>query len=284
MTISLSTAAKKEFDSEVLQEFQGAGVIRNAVSLRTNVMASTYQFNGLGKGTAQQKNTHEDVPVMDAAHTQTLATLSQWFAADYTDFFSNEEAPIEERQELVKTITSALGRRLDQLVIDQIKNATISYAGASTVAVSVGGANTGLNVAKLRAASKIMDAKGVPMNDRYLVAHSNGKHDLLADNEATSADFVNIKALINGDIDAFYGFKFVWIDNRDEEGGMPLATNTRENYAFHKSAIGLAIGNEVNTDVDWIPTKDSWLTKGKMRAGAIARNTNGLVLVNTYEA
>lgn len=284
MTITLSTAAKKEFDSEVLQEFQGSGMIREAVSLRTGVKGSQYQFNKLGKGVAQQKAVHENVPVMNAAHSQQTATLQQWFAGDYTDFFSNEEAPFEERQELVQVIAKALGRRLDQIVIDQVKNATISYAAGKTVAKSVGGADTGLNVAKLRVAGKILDAQGVPMQDRFMIAHVNGKHDLLAESEATSSDYANIKALINGDIDSFYGFKFIWIEDRSEEGGIPLASNTRENYAFHKSAVGLAIGNEVTTDINWIAEKRAWLVDGCMRAGSIARNTNGLVLVNTHEA
>lgn len=283
MSISLDTAAQKEFDAEVKQAFQQMGMLDEAVTIRRNVKASTYQFNKLGKGLANQKNVHEDVTPMDVEHTQQVATLQKWFAPEYTDYFSNEEAPFDERQELVNAIAGALGRRKDQIIIDQIKDATISYAAGKTVAVSIGGANTDLNVEKIIEAGRILDDAGVPAEDRYFVAHTTGKAALMNTTKATSSDFNSVQALVKGDIDSFYGFKFIWINTRSE-GGLPKSGNTRENYAFHKSAVGLAVGNDITAKTDWIAQKDAWLSNGKMRAGAVARDTDGMVLVQTYEA
>ena len=283
MSISLGTAAQKLFDADVKQAFQQMGMLHDAVTVRTNVKASTYQFNKIGKGIANQKNVHEDVTPMDAAHTQQVATLQKWFAPEYTDFFSNEEAPFDERQELVNVIAGALGRRKDQIILDAISDATISYGAGKTVAVSIGGANTDLNVEKIIDAARILDSFGVPSTDRYFVAHTTGKAALLNTTKATSADFNSIQALSRGSIDSFMGFKFIWINTRDE-GGLPKSGNTRQNYAFHKSAIGLAVGNDITAKTDWIATKDAWLSNGKMRCGAVARDTEGMVLVQTYEA
>lgn len=283
MSLSLTTAAQKIFDSEVKQAFQQMGLLEQAVTVRRNVKGSSYQFNKIGKGLATQKNIHEDVVPMDVAHTQQTAVLTRWYAPEYTDYFSNEEAPFDERQELISLIAGALGRRKDQLIINAIKDATISYAAGKTVASSIGGVNTDLNVAKLIKASQILDDAGAPADDRYFVGHTKGKAALLNTTEVGSNDFNTVKALVKGEVDTFMGFKFIWINTRDE-GGLPKSGSTRENYAFHKSAIGLAIGNDVTAKTTFIDQKDAWLCNGKMRAGCIARDTEGLVLVQTYES
>jgi len=283
MAITLNTAAQKQFDTEVKQSFQQTGMLRDAVTVRNNVKASTYQFNKLGKGLANQKAVHEDVTPMDIAHTQQVATLSKWYAPEYTDYFSNEEAPFDERMELVDIVGSSLGRRLDQLVLDAISDATISYAAGNIVTTAIGGADTNLNVAKLREAAQILDDAGVPSEDRYFVGSTQGKKALLAETETTSSDYNTVKALVNGELNTFMGFKFIWIGTR-AEGGLPIgAGDVRENYAFHKSAIGLAIGNEITAKATFIDTKDAWLINGKMRAGSVARDTDGMVLVKTDE-
>jgi hypothetical protein len=283
MTGSLGTAAQKMFDSDVKQAFQQMGLLDAAVTIRKNVKASTYQFNKIGKGLANQKAIHENVTPMDTAHTQQVATLQKWYAPEYTDYFSNEEAPFDERQELVNVIAGALGRRKDQIILDAISDATISYAAGKTVAVSIGGSNTDLNVEKIIDAARILDEAGVPAEDRYFVAHTTGKAALLNTTKATSSDYNSVQALVKGQLKTFMGFTFIWINTRTE-GGLPKSGNTRENYAFHKSAIGLAVGNDITAKTTWIDEKDAWLSNGKMRCGAVARDTDGLVLVETYEA
>lgn len=285
MSITLSAAAQAQFDTEVKQAFQGMGMLRDAVTVRNNVKASTYRFNSLGKGLANQKAVHENVTPMNVTHTNQTAVLESWFAPEYTDFFSNEEAPFDERNELVMAISGALSRRMDQIVLDQIADSVINYSAnaAGVVATSVGGADTNLNVEKLIEAAKLLDDEGVPAGDRYFVGSTSGKAALLNTTKATSSDFNSVQALVRGDIDTFMGFKFIWIENRTE-GGLPVgAGDVRENYAFHKSAIGMAIGNDITAKTDWVPEKDAWLSNGKMRAGAIARDVKGMVLVQTDE-
>lgn len=283
MSKTLSTAAQKLFDSDVKASFQQMGLLDNAVTIRKDVKGSSYQFNKMGKGIANQKAIQEDVTPMDVEHTQQVVTLQRWYAPEYTDFFDNKEAPYEERKELVDVIAGALGRRKDQLILNAISDATISYSGDNTVATSIGGSDTDLNVTKLRKAARILDDAGVPDKDRYFVGSVVGKEALLGSTEVTSADYNNVKALVNGDVDSFLGFKFIWINTR-QEGGLPKSGSVRENYAFHKSAVGMAVGDHISAKVSWVPEKDAWLSLGKMRGGAVARDTDGMVLVNTYES
>ena len=77
--------------------------------------------------------------------------------------------------------------------------------------------------------------------------------------------------------------RFFAMETRDE-GGIPLASNIRTNYAYHRMAVGLAVGIDFRTEVNYIPTKTSWLSNGLFKAGAVGVDALGIVEVSSYEA
>ena len=77
---------------------------------------------------------------------------------------------------------------------------------------------------------------------------------------------------------AFGGFKFVIIEDR-AEGGLTEAANVVDSYFFSQDAVGLAIGIDIKTDVDWIADRTSWLCNGMLKAGAVSRDGSGIVKV-----
>lgn len=283
MSRELDAAASAAFDDDVLHEYQGmGGISRSAVTRRDNVKANPYNFRHMGKGLAQPRGAPQsDVTAMDVGHTKIPCTLENWVAPEYTDLFDEAQVNIDEQRELAQTIAGAIGRRDDQLVIDAF-DASTSYAG--TVTVAVGGANTGLNPAKLRRASRYLNAKGVPSSGRHIMFTAEALEELLGNTEATSSDFNTVKALVNGEINSFVGFKFHLIEDRAGlEGGVTKAGNTRDNFAWHESAAGYC-NALMRTEVNYVPVKTSWLANGLLKAGAIVRNVNGLVKLQTYEA
>ena len=48
-------------------------------------------------------------------------------------------------------------------------------------------------------------------------------------------------------------------------------------FAWHKDAVGLAEGMPESTEINYIPEKTSWLVTGKLLAGAINIDDNGIV-------
>ena len=56
-----------------------------------------------------------------------------------------------------------------------------------------------------------------------------------------------------------------------------------DNYAFHRSAVGLAIGINMKTEINYIPQKTSWLTNGVMKAGSVAIDETGIVKIKCTE-
>lgn len=282
MSKYLSAAAQQQFDSEVLHAYQGMGSLRQTVTVRTGVVGDAYKFRRMGKGVAKPRGaTQSDVTPMDVEHALQTATLQNWVAPEYTDIFDQAEVNFQERSELAKTIAGAISRRDDQLVIDAMA-ATAVFAG--TVGIDIGGAATDLNPAKLRRAKRYLDAQGVPTMGRSFVHGALQLEALLGNTEATSADFNTVRALVNGEVNTFVGFKFRMIEDRaGAEGGLPLSTNTRDCFAYHESAVGLASGMDLKTEVNYIPQKVSWLSNGLLKAGSVTRDGLGVVRVRCEE-
>tara|TARA_R100001224_G_scaffold31924_1_gene17668 strand:- start:1853 stop:2695 length:843 start_codon:yes stop_codon:yes gene_type:complete len=274
MSVNLSPVAVTEFDSMVKHAYQNASLLRDAVTVRNNVVGDTYKFRAMGKGTAAARGTTStDVSPMNVAHSLVTATLTNFVAPEFTDIFDAAEVNFDEKQELAQTIAGALGRRLDQLVIDSMD--------AATPGATVGTGTTGLSPDDLVSAKIELVKAGVGSGDLFCVLNGKGLSDLLGAEKTSSSDYANVKALVNGEIDTFAGFKVITMEDRSE-GGLTVDGSTAEvkAYAFAKDAVGLAIGVDNKTTIDYIPEKVSFLCNGMLKAGAAIRDTAGLVKIN----
>jgi len=279
MSKNLSAVAQQEFDNLVHQVFQGKNKLDGCVKLRTGVTADQYKFRTMGKGMANQKASQADVTPMDVAHTLVAATLENWNAPEYTDIFDQAEVNFDEKSELAGAISKALGRRKDQLIIDALDASTPT----TTVPTSTGGAGTAMNIAKVLAAKEEMDDNEVDDEGRVMLLTARSCASLLATTEIGSADYNTVRALAQGKVDTFAGFKFVFIGSR-AEGGITSATNIYDGYAFHMDAVGLAVGLDMKTEINYVPEKTSWLTNGIMKAGAVAIDETGIIKVQATES
>jgi hypothetical protein len=274
MSKNLSAVAQQQFDDDVKHAFQGTGMLRNTVTIRNNVKADIYKFRAMGKGLANQKPTQADVTPMDISHSLINCNLENWNAPEYTDIFDQAEVNFDEQAELAQVIAMALGRRLDQLIIDAL--------AAATPAATIVHGGVGMTLAKVTDASKELNDKGVPQGDRHFAISAEALKDMLDQTGITSADYTSIRALMSGEINSFMGFEWHMIETRTE-GGLDLTSTTRQNYAYHKSAVGLAIGIDIRSEVNYVPQKTSWLCNGVMKAGSVARDGDGIVVVEITE-
>lgn len=272
MAQNLSTAFVTLFDAEVKQAYQGQAQLRPAVRVRSGVEGSTYKFPKIGKGVAQVRIPQTDVTPLNVTYGQVTATLADYIAAEYSDIFMQAKVNFDERSELVKVVAAAIGRRQDQLILD----ALVASSTSNTVASSVGGASSNMNLDKLIAAKKALDAKNVPMDNRNIIIHANNLAGMLGETKVTSSDFNTVKALVQGEINTFLGFKFHVIGDRDE-GGLPISSGDRKVYAFHRDAIGMAEGMAPKTEINYIPEKTSFLVSSMFSAGAVAIDAEGIV-------
>jgi len=278
MAQGITSAFVQLFDAEVKQAYQAGRSLAGVTRERNNVEGNQVKFPKIGKGTATVRVPQTDVTPLNVTYSQVTATMSDYIAAEYSDIFHQQKVNFDERRELVQVVGNAIGRRMDQLVIDAINAAS----SPSTVSTDVGGDDTNLNLAKLLAAKKAMDAKNVPAEGRCAVIHANGLSALLDETELTSSDFATVKALSTGEIDTFLGFKFITIGDRDE-GGLPLSGSVRTNLFFHRDAAGLGVGMGQRSEINYVAEKTSFLVASMFSAGAVAIDDEGIVKVSATE-
>jgi hypothetical protein len=279
MSISLSNAFVTLFDAEVKQAYQGKAMLVPAVRQRRGVEGSTVKFPKVGKGVATIRVPQSDVTPLNVGFSSVTLTLADYNAAEYSDIFSQAKVNFDERQELVQVVAGAMGRRQDQMILDALNASSTSL----TVANSIGGSNTNMNIAKLREAKRLMDKNNVPPDGRNIIIHGNGLANLLSETSVTSSDFNSVKALVQGELNTFLGFTFHVLGDRSE-GGLPIdGSLDRTCYAFHKDAVGYGEGIAMRTEINYIAEKTSWLVNEVFSAGAVAIDDEGIVKITCRE-
>lgn len=284
MSTGLSTAFITLFEAEVKQAYQGDAVLRNAVRMRTNVEGSTVKFPKIGKGTAQVRTPQTDVVPLNTSFSTVTATMTDYIAAEYSDIFDQTKVNFDERQELAQVVGKAIARREDQIIIDVMEAASPGATIANTVVTSGSAAASDLNIGKIIAAKKALDAANVPPTDRHAVIHANSLAGLLGDERAISGDFQNIKALVAGELNTMMGFQFHIVGDRDEGGLAIDGSSDRNTFFFHKSAIGCGVNLAPKLEVNYVPEKTSFLVSAMYSAGAVAIDTAGLIKVTCRES
>jgi hypothetical protein len=112
-------------------------------------------------------------------------------------------------------ITGALGDAVVPTITDLgiETTSTVSLPSDQKVAIDFvetgSTANSGLTIAKLRQAKFILDDNDVDDEEERVIAHTAKElQQLLRATEITSSDYNNVKALVEGKVDTFLGFKF----------------------------------------------------------------------------
>lgn len=172
---------------------------------------------------------------MDAKKLAPLLLPDGEYVQAHSFAFNRDKDDVAWKAALGSVITGELGT-----TVTPFPSSTQWIGKGGVVGASTGTA-TGLTVAKLITANRIL--QGADLDDdgtRVLVCTPFEIENLLNTTKVTSADYNTIKALVNGTIDTFMGFKFV-INNR-----LPVATNVRTCVAWVKGAIKRSTGSKMS--------------------------------------
>lgn len=273
MSRKISQVFQDAYDAEVKRAYGDTMLLKDTVYKKTGIVGKSVYFRKKGKGMASPHNPGSDVTAMNVDYSQVECILEDWEAYDYVDKFDAKKINFSEIRELAEVASDALGLRMDQIIIDKVN---AGYDAANTV----GTTGQALTVAALRAAVKLLNKTGAPKNERYFIHDAQQLDDLLATTEVTSSDYNSVKTLVQGEINTFLGLKFICLADRDE-GGLPKANSDADTKGFvwHKRAVGFALGQDLETSMDWIPEKRAYLVGGDFSAGAVVIDDKGIVAV-----
>tara|TARA_B100001059_G_scaffold229089_2_gene261159 strand:+ start:6698 stop:7510 length:813 start_codon:yes stop_codon:yes gene_type:complete len=263
MANSIDTAFIKQFESEVHMAYQRMGSkLRNTVRTVGNVQGSVVRFQKIGTGTASTKSRNGMVTPMELTHTTVEATMSDFYAAEYIDKLDELKTNIDERQAVAKSAAAALGRKTDEILI------TAMDAGAN--ATQIGATGSAVSKADLLSLFEIMGSADIPEDGgRFLAMHPKGYADLFNITEFASSDFVgeqNLPFAGGMTMKNFLGFNIF----------STSAITAGKNIAFHTSSVGLGVGADVSTELNYIPEKVAHLATSMMSMGAVVIDSNGI--------
>ena len=255
MSFDITTAFTQQYHANVERALQQRGSILRPL-VRVERQKGEYQYyEQIGKVEAAEITVrHGDSPQVDTPHTRRRVGLAFYDVGDFIDDEDKARMLIDPTSSYVQNFVDALGRKMDDVIIDAaLGTAYTGKAGGtstsfdSNMVVAVDFATTEtLTIAKIvEARRKLLSKHNQPGAEPwYFVIGSKQLADLLNNTTVTSADYNSVKALVQGDIDTFVGFKFVISEK------LPLeATDDRACLAFTKSALLLAMGIDITTRV-----------------------------------
>tara|TARA_B100000214_G_scaffold32927_1_gene20969 strand:+ start:600 stop:1472 length:873 start_codon:yes stop_codon:yes gene_type:complete len=256
MSNQITTAFVQQYGSNVQMLSQQMGSrLREAVDVESITGKNAY-FDQVGSVTAQVRTSrHSSTPQIDTPHSRRRVSLADYEWADLIDDADKVRMLIDPTSSYAKAAAAAMGRAMDDVIITALggtaytgETGGTSVALPSTQKFATSNQSDGLTVAKLLDAKKKMDLADVdPSIPRYIVCGATQISDLLNTTEVKSSDFNTVKALAQGQIDSYLGFKFIMSNRLSFDASN---TDDRLVFAFTKDAIKLAIGKDVTARID----------------------------------
>ncbi|MDP2206986.1 MAG: phage capsid protein, partial [Alphaproteobacteria bacterium] len=229
-----------------------------------NVVGKSTTFQKVGTGQAVQKTRKGKLPLMNIDHGNVEVFLEDWHAPDFIDKFDELKIEHDERKVVVDAGAWALGRKTDEMIINNL-NETTMITGDYSTAFTLPLISKGL---------KRLNTRKVPDDGKRFAALTPGAWE----------HFINLKQVSNakyaGDLfpwlkgtDAIYWRKTTWqmITGLPGEG-----TSQAKCFIYHQSAAACATASEISTDAGWERTYHSFFVNNSLSQGAALIDENGV--------
>lgn len=202
-------------------------------------------FDRMGLATAQKKVARNSpTPNLDITLSRRMVTTSTYNWSTLVDRKDKLLQIHDPENQFAQGASMALGRAMDTVLINsalgqaatgESGSTLVSLPNAQKLAAVSAGALSGLNVNALLATKQKLDAAEA-LGMRYLVHNAAQLQNLLTQTQVTSSDYNTVKALVQGEIDTYLGFKFIHTE-------LILASTVYSSAATFDSGTGLYGGN-----------------------------------------
>jgi hypothetical protein len=255
MSFEVTTAFVQQYTTNVGLLLQQRGSkLRDYVTVGSYTGKAAKAVEQIGAVTAQARvSRHSDTPLISTPHDARWVFPTDYEWADLVDDQDKLRMLIDPTSPYAINGAYALGRAMDSLIISAAlgtsktgENGTTNTSfDTSNQQVAVG--TSGLTVAKLRSAREILLSNDVDVevDPLFIAVTAKQLDDLLGTTEVTSSDYNTVKALVQGQIDTFLGFKFIHTELLGVDG-----SSNRRVIAWAKSGLHLGMWNDVNSRID----------------------------------
>ncbi len=316
MPASISTAFVQQFTTNIYNLAQQKGSRLRSFCRNESIKGDSMYIERLGLATAQEKaGQHSDMPLLDIVNTRNRLSLTDFEWASLVDTEDKLKLLIDPVSAYSQAAMNALGRSIDDVLIAAaLGNAHRGSAGATSTALTAGqhigcvsgGALSGFNVSTLRKVKQKFDAADIdPSIPRHIAISSVELQSLLGQTEVINADYANVKALAEGAIDTYMGFKFHRLERLPtnstpfrasssfvatvalDTGAVTLSTGNgdalRRCFAWAEDGLVLGLGQEPMGSIDRRVDKSGipWQPSARMSIGAERLEESKVVCIVT---
>jgi hypothetical protein len=222
---------------------------------------------------------HSDTEFTQVIHGRRRVTMSDYAWADLIDKEDKLRLIHDPQSQYAMAAQMAFGRKIDDIIIagalgtaysGKEGNQAVILPNSQKIGAFDGSASSGLNLRTLRAIKKKFNQSEIDMEPMYIICEAEQIDNLLGETELVNADYANVKALVNGEINTFMGFNFIRLERLPVTtavtqfdaatgavgvGADSVAAGSRRIIACAGSGLLLALGSEVQGKIDPRPDK-----------------------------
>ena len=236
---------------------------------------------------------HADTKYVEVPHTRRWIDLQDKGWAELVDELDEIRLLADPKSKYPRLAQNALNRAKDDIIIAAVRGTARTGTGTQTLPTSqtiTEGGSAGLTLAKLLTTKEILDSAEVeadegqdatgqgPTPSRVFVCSSKQLTNLYGTTEIKSIDYNSVKALAQGQIDTYLGFKFIRSERLSKSG------NLRTALAWCKPCVALGVGKDISTSIDRMPGKNNAVqVYARMSIGAVRVEDEGVVAVQCFE-
>lgn len=260
MSFQVTTAFVEQYKANVYHLTQQRGSkLRKAVRTESVTGQNAY-FEQLGAVSARKRTSrHSDTPRMDTPHSRRRVSLEDFDWADLVDNEDQLRMLIDPTSPYAEAAAMAMGRAMDDAIVAAADGTAYTGVDGSTptafdsnmvvdvqtVWPGVSAADTGLNVAKLIAASRLLGQNDVdPDEEKFLAANARQISSLLKDDKLSSHDYNIVRPLVEGQVSKYMGFTIIPCNR------IGVDSNSDDKVLFWaKGGILLGLGKDISTRI-----------------------------------
>ena len=270
MSNQITTAFVNQYKANITLLLQQRGSLLKKTVMNETQHSEFSFFDRISQVSAQQITTRQgDTEYVNTPFDRRRLQMQDFDVADLIDDQDKVRMLADPTSPYALNFALALGRSQDDQIIGAYfgdaqsgkdGSTAVPFPSSQLVPVnfveSGAPANSGLTIAKLRRALAILEGNEIVMDqeDTFIVVSPQQKQNLLATTEVTSHDFNTVRALVQGQIDTFMGFKFI-TSNRLLTTETTVPDDTRRIPVYTRSGMLMTSAIEIETKIDELPTK-----------------------------
>jgi len=252
MSQQITTAHVQSYGGNVIALYQQSEAKLQGAVHEEPMKAKAHFFDRIEPTAAVLKTVrHGATPIVDTPHSRRMVVMADYEWADLVDQQDEIRVLIDPKSQYAINAVKALKRSYDDVVIAAFDaDAKAGETGSTTVVFTDEDAGDTdfsaavMDIEDLLTLKLQLDNGNVDAEGRYILVAPSVLNQLLRDTKVASADYQSVRALVRGEIDTLLGFKFITSTR------LPTVAGTdKYGFAWHKDAMGVAIGMPIKTNV-----------------------------------